>query len=101
MISEPPTKLERSLLLYLECRATDHCGRINMQHMNADDIALAKKWSEEGFIQFGRVCFADAKRHENSWCTLSEEAWDLAHSLRKTRGKSDWEKRTWLTTEEV
>jgi len=78
------TSDERSLLLYLETRAVDHGGLVDIKHMNKEDMDIAKRWNEEEFIRFGRI-----KAHSiitcTHWCELSEEAWNLAHAERKAR----------------
>lgn len=94
------SKDERSLLLFLETRVVDYGGRVNTQHMNNDDIKLAKNWNEEKFIQFGRIVI----RHHNSdgthYCRFSDEAWKLAHEERKARASRMLENRTWLSVKE-
>lgn len=94
------TKDERSLLLFLECRATDHGGRINSINMNQDDIKTAQQWNFEGFLKFGRIASDDLSEYGNHWCFLSDEAWQLAHAERKARSARLWEGRQWKTTEE-
>lgn len=83
------SKEERSLLMYFETQATDYGGTLESVRMNADDFALAKRWREAGFIQFGRIAFDDIKRHggvaRDHWVVLSEEAWKLAHAERRAR----------------
>lgn len=80
---------ERSLLLYLETRAVDYGGLVDIKHMNKEDFDIAKKWDKEEFIKFGRIKFRYIKFHSigvsTHWCELSEEAWKLAHSERKAR----------------
>lgn len=49
------TKEERSLLLYLESRAVDHRGLVDTAHMNADDMKIARRWSETRFLRFSRI----------------------------------------------
>lgn len=107
---EKMTKDERSLLLYLESRAVDQGGLVDTRHMNSDDIKIAQKWDEEGFIKYGRVCFKDAQRLSNpglggkkntAWVELSDEAWLVAHAERKERALRMWEKRSWKKTEEL
>ena len=86
---ELATRNEKSLLLYLETQATDYGGTLEGVRMNADDFALAKRWREAGFIQFGRIAFDDIKRHNgvarDHWVVLGEEAWRLAHAERRAR----------------
>lgn len=98
------TKDERSLLLYLETRAVDHGGRIQDANMNADDFALAKRWVEAGYIEFGRIAFEDLRGGERTvsahWCHLSPEALEDAHRLRRERAERMWASRTWRSTAE-
>ena len=99
------TKQELSCLLYLETRAVDHAGRVNVVHLNDDDRATIKIWTESGFIEYGRVCFADigyqSQRHASTtWVKLSDEAFRLAHAERKARAERQWLKRTYRTTKE-
>jgi len=37
------TRNEKSLLLYLETRAVDNAGIIQTQHLNVDDMEIAKR----------------------------------------------------------
>lgn len=91
---------ERSLLLFFECRAVDHSGRVKTVHMNDADRAIAERWNAEGFVQYGRICAENLSEHGTHWCQLSDEAWALAHAERKARAARTWEKRNWRTTEE-
>ena len=94
------TKKELSLLVYLECRAVDYGGRVNIEHMNYDDINIAKEWNETGFINFGRIVAGDHTPVGTYWVTLSENAWQAVHIERRERFKRIYEKRTWQTTKE-
>lgn len=95
------TKDERSLLLYLETRAVDHAGLVDHRQMNDEDREIAKKWSEIGFIQYGRVAYYTiTKETETDWVKLSDAAFELAHQERKARSERLWEKRSWMSTEE-
>lgn len=93
---ETMTREERSLLLYLETCAVDRGGRVEIARMNAEDLAIAKRWNEENFIQFGRISSKDLARSVgNHWCFLSEEAWRLAAEERKARALRKWSSRQW------
>jgi len=98
------TKDEKNLLLYLETRAVDHGGRVDVTHMNQHDFDLSKKWNDEKFISFGRVYSKDCKSGLTlgltRWVELSEAAWKAAHDERRARAARMWAKRTWLKTEE-
>ena len=94
------SKDERSLLLFLETRQVDYGGRVNLVHMNKEDMDIAKKWNNEGFIAFGRIVARNINSEGSSWCKLSEEAFNLAHEERKARAKRMWENRTWISAKD-
>jgi hypothetical protein len=99
------TKDEKSLLLFLETQATDYGGRVDVRHMNEDDMNIADKWNKDGFLKFGRIRFKDIRqagtRHSTHWVVLSDKAWKDAHEERKARAKRMYDKRDWKTTEET
>lgn len=97
---EEMSKDEKSLLLFLETRAVDYGGRINIKHMNQDDMDITKKWDNFKFIRFGRIVLRHHNGDGTHWCKLSEEAWALAHQERRARQKRLWEKRSWISTDE-
>ena len=97
---ETMTKDERSLLLFLESRATDQAGRVKTVHMNDADMKIAERWNREGFVKFGRIASEDLNEFGSHWCFLSDEAWQLAAAERKARAARTWAKRAWKTTEE-
>ena len=94
------SKDERSLLLYLETRAVDYGGKVDVRHMNSDDMAIAKIWNKSGFLGFGRVASEDCSSSGAHWCRLTDEAWRLAHEERRARAARMYAQRTWKTTEE-
>jgi len=99
------TKDEKNLLLYLEVRAVDQGGKVDLVHMNKSDMDIAEKWKDEKFISFGRIVFADCVitarlKAVTHWVELSEAAWKAAHDERRARVARMWAKRTWLKTEE-
>lgn len=94
------SKDERSLLLFLETRAVDYGGRVNLQHMNKEDMDITEKWNKEGFLEFGRIVMRNHNSDGTNWCKLSDEAWKLAHKERKARAERMWKNKTWLSTEE-
>lgn len=85
------SKDEISLLLYLETCLVDQAGRVGMEQMNKDDIEIAKRWNEEGFIKFGRILMTDIYPGSNRthFVNFSDEAWTLAHLYRKVRGEKN------------
>ena len=97
------TREQLSLLLFLECRATDHGGLVETPHMNESDIEQAAKWTADGFLAFGRLTSASIRSLHGSthWVTLSDEAWRLAHEERKARHARIYSRRTWVKTSET
>ena len=99
---EEMNKDERSLLLFFETCAVDHGGAVHTQHMNSDDMELAKQWDESGFISFGRIAsdFLPLPSGRTHCCGLSDEAWSLAHAERRSRYARINATRKWATTAE-
>jgi hypothetical protein len=79
------TKVEKSLLLYLESCVVDFAGKIDSTKMNHEDYKLAEKWNHQGFIKFGRISYDDIIGSKTHWVELSEHAWNHAITLRKER----------------
>ena len=100
MVLEDLTREERSLLLYLESRSVDNRSLVDVRRMNKEDMTVAKKWNDTGFVNFGRIAFESLERTGNSsyWCKLSDDAWKLAHEERRARAKRMYDKRKWETT---
>jgi len=95
------SRLEKSLLLYLETRAVDYGGVVDTRHMNNEDMEIAKQWNRDEFVRFGRICFNDIVKDVCShWCHLTEEAWELSYQLRRNRADRMWKKRDYQKTEE-
>lgn len=96
------TKDERSLLLFLETRATDHGGKVATVHMNKEDFEIAERWTAKGFVEFRRIPFHDINNKVprpkvcTYFVTLSEEAWTAAHAERRARCKRIRSKIGWL-----
>lgn len=95
------TKDEKSLLLYLETRAVDHSGVVNIQHMNEGDMKIAERWNKSGFVEFGRIAFKYLNSLRGShYVHLSAKAWEAVAALRQERAERTWNKREWLTAKE-
>lgn len=93
---EDMTRDEISLLLYLESCAVDQGGLIGAEHMNTADFKIAKQWSEDGFLNFGRVYSKDAfNLGKSHYCELTDEAHELAAQARKAKAVRTFEKRDW------
>lgn len=94
------TREETSLLLFLETQAVDGKGVVKMDHMNSDDVAIAKRWDAEGFIGFGRIRYSDVTQHGSHWVRLSDEAWAAAAQARRDRADRALASRKWEPTRE-
>ena len=86
------SKNEHGLLLYLESRAVNNSGRVDLRHMNDEDIAAAEAWGESGFIAWGRLpadifAYAESAQGRNGthFVVLSATAWNVAHRERCAR----------------
>lgn len=94
------SKNEKSLLMYLESRLVDHYGRVDMQRVNEDERKIIEKWSDGGFIKFGRIALKDAKRDGACWVQFTDQAWTVAHFARREMADRLWEHRGYMTTDE-
>jgi len=81
------TREEINLLLYFETRAVDYNGRVDTRHMKGTDFDIAEKWSESGFVSFGRIAAADCEGSIQHWCRLSSDAYECAASARRERAE--------------
>ena len=79
---------EQSLLLYLETCVVDNSCFINTNYINEEDLEILKKFQDNDLIKFGRYSKKDVVTEMHSlgfWVFLSDEAFALAHQLRKER----------------
>lgn len=76
---------ERSLILYFEAVAVDSDGMIDCRKMNAIDFSIVTRWNDSGLIAFKRRKFSDIAASRTNHVVLSEEAWVIAHSIRRSR----------------
>lgn len=95
------SKAQRSLLLFLETRAVDYGGKVDLQHMNSADMAQAREWHKKGFLRFGRICLDNNSRKCSHWVELTDKSWKLAHEERRARNERMDTARKWLRTEET
>jgi len=95
------SKSEQSTLLYLETRLVDYGGRVDMRRMNSDDVAWVRRMSAIGFIGFGRIVLQDHNSEGTNWVTFSDEAWKMAHHLRREIADRGLSKRQYRTTQET
>lgn len=94
------SKDEKSLLLFLETRAVDYGGRVNIQHVNKGDMEIASKWNATDFLYFGKIVIRNHNSDGTHWVHLSDEAFKIAHQLRLERVNKMYENRTWISTED-
>ncbi|MFA5525775.1 MAG: hypothetical protein WC992_03025 [Acholeplasmataceae bacterium] len=85
---------EQSLLLYLESRLVDHGGMLQGGPggaMNGEDFDIAERWHASGFIEFDELSEAEVNRRRGHThrCRFSEEAWRMAHRLRRLRAEQE------------
>jgi hypothetical protein len=73
------------MLLYMESRLVDNGGKLDGRHINQEDIAIAKRWREQGFIEFGRVLFHNIKGNNTHYVRFTPAAWKAAHRERMAR----------------
>lgn len=81
------SKDEKSILIYMETRLVDYGGLLDGPKMNKADLDAAKKFQEEGLLDFGRIPAAllEASKPSTHWVTFNDSAWILAHELRRVR----------------
>ncbi|ERJ35900.1 hypothetical protein L810_1157 [Burkholderia sp. AU4i] len=85
------TKVERSIILYAESCSVDYGGLLEGMRMNAHDHVALRKFEALGILSFGRVPakllgpLSDFGRKPTHWVTFTDDAWQLAHALRRQR----------------
>jgi len=81
------SKTEQSLLMFLEYVAVDLWGWVDdVRKLNKEDMEIAIKWDENGFIFFKRASRDRNGKKELTYIVkLSNEAWNIAHQLRKEK----------------
>ncbi len=99
-IIELMSKDEKGLLLFLETRAVDYGGRVNLQHMNDIDMGIAERWDKEGFLEFGRIVMRNHNSDGTHCVKLKYSTFMVAHELRLERSKRMFQNRTWLSIKE-
>ena len=92
------SKVERSLLLYLESRAVDYSGRVNAVQMNAEERAILARWADDGHIMYGRIVAKDHNDQGMEWVRLSPDFILLAQEERRERIARTWKTRYYTTT---
>ena len=88
------TEEEKSLLMYLETCAVDHDGRVDLRHMNGEDIGVVARWAETGaIVWWKRLRAREIKRlqkcgsHATYHVNLGGDAMAAAHRLRSERAQ--------------
>lgn len=86
------SRVEKSILLYLETCLVDQYGRVEARRINMDDLEAIRKFMQEGLIDFGRLSSKAIQKLKDiptkqytHWVRFSDKAWELAHSFRKER----------------
>ena len=67
---------ETSLLLYMEACLVDNRGKMNNTKLNDEDRLNMNHWRQLGFVKTSGL-----------WVEFTEEAWRLAHQLRRERAE--------------
>lgn len=88
MENEGLLRVNESLLLFLEiCMVDDWC-KVDTRHMNKEEMELANKWAEEGFIYFGRIpakALNPQFPHKTHFVVILPDALRIAEQLRFER----------------
>lgn len=90
----PLTPTETNLLLFLETCAVDHMGGVDVAHMNAEDMEIARRWDTERFVRFGHLPIGDHKNVagycRTHYVVLGDAAWQEVGAARKARAERCW-----------
>lgn len=82
-------EFETDFLLYLESRLVEHRGRLRADQMQPEELLLAQRWSDSGFLCFTplRADEVDYSRShpETHRVSFSEHAWATAFNARRAR----------------
>jgi len=94
-------KDERSIMLYLECCATDHGGLCEGIRMNEKDHELIKQFKEKGWIEFfGRIPMkimevpSFVTKSHTHFVILTDLGWKAAQAFRRMRSEQRGPKAT-------
>lgn len=85
-------KDEKSLILFFGYCLVDNCGNVRTAHMNNEDMGIAKKWKDEGLIEFGRRPSKLIKnkgkiKTATHYVRFTDKAWEWEAKIRKERAK--------------
>ena len=89
------TRDEVSVLLYFETCLSDRRGTFSTRQMNEEDFAIAKRWREEGFINYGRIPYKELRARKvgapltrsTHWVQFTDAAWKKAYRERRIRAE--------------
>ena len=100
------SKAEECLLMYLETRAVDYYGKVDVRKMNDVDFSIAKEWNASGYVRFGRIASEDIETPTRQsaashWCELSDGAWKDVARLRRERAERALKNRAYRRAEEL
>lgn len=83
------SKVERSILLYLESCAVDAGGLAEGRRMNDEDATAIEKLKAEGLLEFSRIqgtmLGSATNKNWTHWAHLTAAGWALAGNLRQLR----------------
>ena len=94
-MSEEFTKVDKSLILYLETCMVDKYGLVKGAQINNEDIESSRKLESLGVISLRRLPYSAIGYQEQAPFgpytyyieNFSSKAWDLAHQFRMERSK--------------
>lgn len=78
---------QQQQLLYLECRAVDNRGYVDVDKMNNSDFAISDKWHDASYIIFNRLKEAHFVGRSTHYVKLSDQAHRDAARFRMERAK--------------
>lgn len=86
---EPLDATAVNLLLYLEQRLVEHRGLVRSDLMQPEEMVLAQRWNESGFLGFAPLAEQELDYRRGNPPThrvsFSDEAWVLAAHARRAR----------------
>ena len=89
---EAMSPVEKRSLLYAEHCAVKYSGLLVGELLDASHLAALTKFKELGVIDFGGIPAAllptkPTQRKATHWVTLHDQAWLIAHQLRRIEAK--------------
>jgi glutamine synthetase len=90
------TRVETSVLLYVETCLVDNQGRMNQVRMNKEDFDALDTLKAEGMLDYGRLPEKEIEKYmkllgrfqtSTHWVSFTEEAWVLVAIMRRERAE--------------